>query len=72
MEDREPCPYRIFDDVGSAFLIGAIGGSIWHAGKGWRNSPKGEKLRGILSSVRMRAPVLGGENDFVCWICARA
>lgn len=36
---REPCPYRIIDDVGSAFLIGAVGGSIWHGVKGAKIPP---------------------------------
>ena len=36
---REPCPYRILDDVGGAFAMGAVGGSIWHSIKGFRNSP---------------------------------
>lgn len=63
--EREPCPYRIVDDVGGAFLMGAIGGSIWHFIKGARNSPGGERIRGAMEAVRMRAPVLGG--NFAVW-----
>lgn len=62
---REPCPYRIIDDVGSAFLMGCTLGGIWHAGKGARNSPKGERFGGALQSVKARSPVLGGQ--FAVW-----
>ena len=62
---REPCPYRIIDDVGGAFLMGCTLGGIWHAGKGARNSPKGERLRGAIQSVKVRSPVLGGQ--FAVW-----
>lgn len=43
---REPCPDRILDDVGGAFGMGAVGGGIWHALKGAKNSPGGARLRG--------------------------
>ena len=62
---REPCPYRIIDDVGSAFLIGAVGGSIWHGVKGAKNSPRGERLYGSITAIKSRAPVLGGQ--FASW-----
>ena len=62
---REPCPYRIIDDVGGAFAMGCIGGGVWHFFKGARNSPRGERLSGALSSAKMRAPVLGG--NFAVW-----
>ena len=32
-------PYRIVDDCGGAFMMGAIGGGIFSFVKGWRNSP---------------------------------
>lgn len=38
---REPCPWRILDDSGGAFLMGAIGGGIFHSIKGFRNAPIG-------------------------------
>ena len=62
---REPCPYRIIDDVGSAFLIGAVGGSIWHGIKGAKNSPRGERIYGSITGIKSRAPVLGGQ--FASW-----
>lgn len=40
--------------------MGAIGGGIWHYFKGLRNAPKGERLRGGVSSVKARAPIVGG------------
>ncbi|PFX25117.1 mitochondrial import inner membrane translocase subunit Tim17-B-like [Stylophora pistillata] len=57
---REPCPYRIVDDCGGAFMMGAIGGGIFSFVKGWRNSPAGQRLYGSIGAVKTRAPVLGG------------
>ena len=65
MADREPCPWRIVDDVGGAFCMGAIGGAVWHGVKGLRLSPSGSKLSGSSSFVAARAPVLGGQ--FAVW-----
>lgn len=42
------------------FDVGAIGGGIWHSVKGARNSPRGERLRGSITAVKSRSPVLGG------------
>ncbi|XP_037016947.2 mitochondrial import inner membrane translocase subunit Tim17-A isoform X1 [Artibeus jamaicensis] len=36
---REPCPWRIVDDCGGAFTMGTIGGGVFQAIKGFRNSP---------------------------------
>lgn len=60
--DNSPCPDRILDDLGSAFLMGSVGGGIWHTFKGYRNAPRGvrERATGVLQAVRTRAPVLGG------------
>jgi import inner membrane translocase subunit TIM17 len=62
---RDPCPFRIFDDVGGAFVMGVGGGTIVHAFKGWRNSPKGERMAGMTTAVKARAPALGG--NFAIW-----
>ncbi|XP_026951781.1 mitochondrial import inner membrane translocase subunit Tim17-A isoform X1 [Orcinus orca] len=64
---REPCPWRIVDDCGGAFTMGTIGGGIFQAIKGFRNSPVGvnHRLRGSLTAVRTRAPQLGG--SFAVW-----
>lgn len=43
----------------------AIGGTIWHGIKGFRNSPYGERRIGALTAIKMRAPVLGG--NFGVW-----
>ena len=32
-------PWRIVDDCGGAFAMGAIGGSVFHSIKGFRNAP---------------------------------
>mmetsp|Transcript_20456 Transcript_20456/g.72344 ORF Transcript_20456/g.72344 Transcript_20456/m.72344 type:complete len:187 (-) Transcript_20456:164-724(-) len=63
--EREPCPYRIVDDVGGAFLMGAVGGGIWHTFKGARNAPSGHRIQGSIQAIKMRAPVLGG--NFAVW-----
>eukprot|EP00525_Craspedostauros_australis_P009410 CAMPEP_0198131346 /NCGR_PEP_ID=MMETSP1442-20131203/55983_1 /TAXON_ID= /ORGANISM="Craspedostauros australis, Strain CCMP3328" /LENGTH=140 /DNA_ID=CAMNT_0043792145 /DNA_START=114 /DNA_END=532 /DNA_ORIENTATION=- len=65
LADREPCPWRIVDDVGGAFCMGNIGGGIWHSIKGARLAPSGARLSGSLSAVQARAPVLGGQ--FAVW-----
>ncbi|MGL4284312.1 MAG: hypothetical protein ACRCSI_12110, partial [Eubacterium aggregans] len=63
--DREPCPWRIVDDVGGAFCMGAIGGGVWHSVKGARMAPTGARWAGSLSAVQARSPVLGGQ--FAVW-----
>mmetsp|Transcript_27710 Transcript_27710/g.39645 ORF Transcript_27710/g.39645 Transcript_27710/m.39645 type:complete len:235 (-) Transcript_27710:1661-2365(-) len=63
--DREPCPWRIIDDVGGAFSMGAIGGGVWHLGRGSWTAPKNTKLLGGITAVQARAPVLGGQ--FAVW-----
>lgn len=63
--ERDPCPHRILDDLGGAFAMGAIGGTVWHSVAGARNSPSGERIAGSLYAVRARAPVLGG--NFAVW-----
>ena len=63
---RDPCPFRIVDDVGNGFMLGCIGGGLVHAYKGMRAHPKGEKLGGALSFVRQRAPRTGGA--FASWM----
>ena len=42
--------------------IGAVGGALWHTFRGWRNSPKGSHLQGMVYAVKTRAPVLGGNS----------
>ncbi|GMH52465.1 hypothetical protein TrLO_g7804 [Triparma laevis f. longispina] len=65
LADREPCPNRIIEDIGGAFAMGAVGGGIFHSVKGAWTSPKDAKFRGALSSLKARAPVLGG--NFAVW-----
>lgn len=43
----------------------AIGGTIWHGIKGFRNSPYGERRIGAITAIKARAPVLGG--NFGVW-----
>ena len=37
-------PYRIIDDCGGAFAMGAIGGGLFSLVKGWRNAPVVSKI----------------------------
>ena len=62
---REPCPDRIVEDLGGAFGMGCIGGFLWYAIKGARNSPRGERWHGAMYLARGRSPVLGGA--FAVW-----
>ena len=65
VQERDPCPHRILDDIGGAFSMGAIGGGLWHSVKGARNAAKGERMLGSLTAVRARVPVIGG--NFAVW-----
>ena len=60
-----PAADRILDDLGSAFAMGCLGGSVWHAAKGAKNSPRGARFRGAYNTVTLRAPTLGG--NFAVW-----
>ena len=66
VQERDPCPHRILDDVGGAFSMGAIGGGVWHTIKGARNSPRGERLMGSVTAVKARVPILGGTRCCTC------
>lgn len=73
MLEAVPCPQRIADDMGSAFSMGALGGGVWHFGKGLKNSPRGDRLRGGYQQMSLRAPTLGGKSwHHSCWSHARA
>jgi import inner membrane translocase subunit TIM17 len=63
--DREPCPWRVVDDAGGAYVFGLIGGGIWHLGVGMKNSPAGTRWREGVARSRLRAPILGG--SFAVW-----
>ena len=60
MVDREPCPYRILDDAGGAFVFGSAGGTLWHSIGGYRNSPSGSKLKGTMYRITTRVPKIAG------------
>jgi len=63
--DREPCPWRIIDDVGGAFSMGAIGGGVFHVIRGSWNAPSNSRLIGGINAMTARGPVLGGQ--FAVW-----
>ncbi|KIY44394.1 mitochondrial import inner membrane translocase, subunit Tim17/22 [Fistulina hepatica ATCC 64428] len=62
---RDPCPWVVLNDFGGAFAMGAVGGSLLYGIKGARNSPRGERFVGAISSMKARAPVTGG--NFGVW-----
>ncbi|PAA70080.1 hypothetical protein BOX15_Mlig004945g2 [Macrostomum lignano] len=64
---RDPCPWRIVSDLGGAYTMGAIGGTLVYFYKGYRTAPSSQHMRLIsaLSNVRQRAPALGGA--FAMW-----
>ncbi|XP_016962395.1 probable mitochondrial import inner membrane translocase subunit Tim17 1 isoform X2 [Drosophila biarmipes] len=64
---REPCPFRIIEDCGGAFAMGALGGGVFQAIRGYRNAPAGLKhrLNGGLAAARARSGLVGG--NFAVW-----
>ncbi|XP_016962458.1 probable mitochondrial import inner membrane translocase subunit Tim17 4 [Drosophila biarmipes] len=65
--NRQPCPIRIVEDCGCAFVMGTIGGSLFQYLKGFRNAPAGLRrgLYGGFESVRLRTPAIAG--SFAIW-----
>lgn len=41
-------PWVILNDLGGAFVMGAIGGGIWHSVKGAKNSPRVSTMREVI------------------------
>ena len=64
MGDRQPCPDRIFDDLGIGFTMGGVMGSLWNFGKGARNAARGERLAGAITTMKTRGPISGGNFGF--------
>ncbi|XP_017081703.1 probable mitochondrial import inner membrane translocase subunit Tim17 4 [Drosophila eugracilis] len=64
---RQPCPIRIVEDCGCAFMMGTIGGSVFQYLKGFRNAPTGFRrgLYGGFESVKLRTPSIAG--SFAIW-----
>ncbi len=62
---RDTCPFTIVNDLGGAYSMGLIGGSILHAIKGYRHAPYSDKMNSALTAIRHRAPILGG--NFAAW-----
>ncbi|NWS14095.1 TI17A translocase, partial [Pachyramphus minor] len=54
---RSRSPWRIVDDCGGAFTMGAIGGGIFQAIKGFRNSP-------VVTAFPVPVP---GAGSFAVW-----
>ncbi|XP_068155518.1 probable mitochondrial import inner membrane translocase subunit Tim17 3 [Drosophila tropicalis] len=65
--NRQPCPIRIVEDCGCAFMMGCIGGSMFQYVKGFRNSPSGimRGLYGGIDLVKMKTPAIAG--SFAIW-----
>ncbi|WJX55752.1 hypothetical protein P8452_41484 [Trifolium repens] len=62
---REPCPIRIPYDAGTAFAMGAIGGSAFHFMKGLYSSPNGARFIGATQAVGLKAGRIAG--SFAVW-----
>jgi len=69
-QGQDPCPLRIFKDVGTAFMMGSIGGSIWHGVIGWRHRPRVGRIKVGMNFVHrrllQRAPKVG--VSFAAWM----
>ncbi|WAR25190.1 TI17B-like protein [Mya arenaria] len=50
--------------------MGAIGGSVFHLIKGYREAAKGKKLYGSINNMKLKAPITGG--NFAVWGCCFA
>ena len=38
---RDPCPWRLVEDMGGAYALGLTGGTVWNSGKSiWRVETK--------------------------------
>ncbi len=65
LQDREPCPWRIVDDIGGAFSMGCVGGGVFHLIRGSWNAPSNARMVGALNAISARSPILGGQ--FAVW-----
>ncbi len=63
--DREPCPFRIVEDAGNAFMFGLIGSGVWNIVGGIRNAPSGHRIAQAVSRIKARAPLTAG--GFAIW-----
>jgi import inner membrane translocase subunit TIM17 len=64
-EGEGPCPQKIVDDTGQAFLMGCGGGAVYHFLRGLKNAPKGHRFNSGYASMATRAPATGG--GFAIW-----
>ncbi|BFF90076.1 probable mitochondrial import inner membrane translocase subunit Tim17 1 [Drosophila madeirensis] len=60
--EREPCPFRLLEDCGGAFTMGALASGVFQAIKGFRDAPSGldYRLAGSMAAVRARSGRVGG------------
>eukprot|EP00002_Diphylleia_rotans_P015653 TRINITY_DN3029_c0_g2_i1.p1 TRINITY_DN3029_c0_g2~~TRINITY_DN3029_c0_g2_i1.p1 ORF type:complete len:166 (+),score=38.69 TRINITY_DN3029_c0_g2_i1:75-572(+) len=63
--DRDPCPYRILDDLGGGFTIGLVGGSLFHGLKDFYNNTSGNRMWAAKEAIRSKALVTAG--NFGSW-----
>ncbi|KAI8297816.1 hypothetical protein K4K61_012419 [Colletotrichum sp. SAR11_59] len=64
---RDPCPWVILNDFGGAFAMGAIGGTLWHGIKGFRNSPRNAIIAGFFTggSLAIRGGYKAARNGAI-------
>jgi len=63
--EREPCPWRVVDDLGGGFCFGMVIGTVWHGFAGLRHAPSGSRLKSSASRIASRVPVMAG--GFAMW-----
>ncbi|CAE6465203.1 unnamed protein product, partial [Rhizoctonia solani] len=59
-------PYVILNEAGTGFVLGAVGGGVWHGIKGARHAPKGLRLEGAIHAIKARSPITAG--NFAVWM----
>jgi len=60
---RDPCPWRLIEDMGGAYSMGLAGGAIWSSGK----SVVRREFQYIARNVRTNAPRTAA--GFAVWEC---
>jgi len=58
---RDPCPWRLVEDMGGAYSLGLAGGTIWQGGK----SLVKREFRKVPRMIRQNAPKTGAA--FAVW-----
>lgn len=63
--EAPPPVLMVVEDTGIAWGMGTLGGGVFAGVKGFRNSPRGDKLAGGWMNAKVRGPIYGG--NFAIW-----